>query len=402
MTAHDVLRQEVNSRVERTQKLMRERGYDVLIVYANNKLNGSVRYLTDYYPDRTGWISLSPKVSDIMDGAAALLTQSGSVTLFVDAGLHASRDVCVDKIVSGDGFVAKTGDGLSTKNLKAYLDGVGNIKTVGIETFSKFPAPLFLDLKAAFPSVSFVHSTVVEELRLIKSPFDVGMLRQAAMIGDLAHTKVEEALRSEPGITELALIRVAEATLRKANPIYEDTNPAAPCLICSGYSWAGALLHMPSGSKTIERGDVVHWDLTARYQGYPVDTSRTRVLKHATDPMKRAYDIVKEIYHTVVEAARPGIPASELVAVGNRVAKKYDERLWNNFIGHGIGWDVHERPDMGVEETPLEANMVLAIEPRLSIDDRYLMGIEDMVLVTETGGEALTHYPFDNLEIRAD
>jgi Xaa-Pro aminopeptidase len=47
---------------------------------------------------------------------------------------------------------------------------------------------------------------------------------------------------------------------------------------------------------------------------------------------------------------------------------------------------------MGVEETRLSANMVLAIEPRIAIGDKYLMGVEDMVLVTDHGGVALTKY----------
>jgi len=98
-----------------------------------------------------------------------------------------------------------------------------------------------------------------------------------------------------------------------------------------------------------------------------------------------------------VAGAKPGVLASDLVLLASRIAEKHGYRLWNRFIGHGLGWDIHERPDMGTEELPLAANMVLAVEPRLTCDDIYLLGNEDMVLVTPQGGVALTEFPKEPL-----
>jgi len=94
----------------------------------------------------------------------------------------------------------------------------------------------------------------------------------------------------------------------------------------------------------------------------------------------------------VVEGAKPGVKACELVEIADRIAKEAGYELWIRFLGHGLGLDVHERPDMGIEETKLASGMVLAIEPRISIQDIYIMGSEDMVLVTDAGGEPLTKY----------
>ena len=71
----------------------------------------------------------------------------------------------------------------------------------------------------------------------------------------------------------------------------------------------------------------------------------------------------------------------------------------DRFLGHGLGWDIHERPDMGVEELPLQENMVLAVEPRIAVDDTYLFGNDDMVHVTSEGGVSLTRFPKEPLEI---
>ena len=394
-----VLKNEISVRVGRTKDLMRERGYDLLIVYGNNKVCGSLRYLTDYFPDRAGWISLAGDESYIVDGAAAVISLKDDPALLVDPGLMPTREVCVDRIMGGDGFAAKKGDGLSVENLAKLIADVGSVSRVGIETWDKFPLPLYLDLKQRTPNVEFVRSTIVEELRLIKSPFELEMIRQAALIGDLGSETVAELLRDGVGKTELEVIRAAEHAMRSADPIYEDSCSSSPSLICSGFPVGGALLHFPTTSKKIERGNVVHWDICMRYEGFPVDTSRTRSIGKPTEPQTRAYDCVLRMHEAVIQAARPGEKASRLVEIADEIARKEGYELWDRFLGHGLGLDIHERPDMGIEETPLAENMVLAIEPRLSLGDVYLLGNEDMVWVTEDGGKALTQFPKTPLEL---
>jgi Xaa-Pro aminopeptidase len=171
------LKQEVEKRLTNTKKMMVERGYDALVVYGNNKVSGSLRYLTDYFPDRAGWISLSATDISIVDGAAALVSPNGETTLLVDPGLMPTREICVDRILGGSGFSAKLGDGLSVQNLVQLFSEIGQVKRVGIETFDKFPAPILLGLMKELPTIEFVRSTIVEELRLIKSEYDVSMAR---------------------------------------------------------------------------------------------------------------------------------------------------------------------------------------------------------------------------------
>jgi Xaa-Pro aminopeptidase len=104
------------------------------------------------------------------------------------------------------------------------------------------------------------------------------------------------------------------------------------------------------------------------------------------------------MHEAVLKAAKPGVPACDLVELADNIARKDGFELWDRFIGHGLGMDTHERPDMGVEETLLATNMVLAIEPRVT-DGRYLYGNEDMTLITEDGGVPLTRFDKLSLEI---
>ena len=396
----DVLQAEIDRRLAKTRQMMAEREYDALIVYGNNKLSGSLRYLTDYFPDRAGWISLTRTETAIVDGGAVFITQKDEPALLVDPGLMPTREVCVPRILAGEGFSAKKGDGLSVENLEMLILDAGNVRRVGIETFDKFPAPLYAEMKETFPNLEIVRSTIVEELRMVKSDFDLEMMRKAGRVADLGHETVAAILGTEGvGTTELELIRAAEHVMRSADPIYEDSCSSSPSLICSGYPVAGALLHMPSPAKAIERGNVVHWDICMRFEGYPVDSSRTRSMGQVTDTHRRAYEAILEIQRTVIEKAKPGILAVRLVDMAEAMARDAGFDLWDRFLGHGLGWDIHERPDMGIEELPLEENMVLAVEPRIAVENTYLFGNEDMVHVTKEGGVSFTSFPREPLEI---
>ena len=236
---------------------MSERGYDALIVYGNNKLSGSLRYLTDYFPDRAGWISLTPTETAIVDGGAAFITRGDPPALMVDPGLMPTRDVCVSRIVAGEGFSAKKGDGLSVENIERLILDAGDVRRVGIETYDKFPAPLYVGMREKFPDLEIVRSTIVEELRMVKSGFDLEMMRKAARVADLGHETVAGILRDDGvGKTELALIRAAEHAMRSADPIYEDSCSSSPSLICSGYPWRGAPPHAQpvKGDRARQRG----------------------------------------------------------------------------------------------------------------------------------------------------
>jgi Xaa-Pro aminopeptidase len=395
---HSLMQKEISQRLSRVRAEMRKQSYDALIVYGDNKVRGSLRYLTDYFPDRAGWVSLSATETYLFEGAAFVFSHEGEGVLLCDPGLTPSREVFADRVVTG-GFAASKEMGLSASFLQGLLKD-WKARNVGIETWDRFPAPLYLDLVKSLPRVTFGKSVVVEELRLAKSSLELEIMARGARVGDAAHEAVVSMLR-KGGATELELIRLAESIMRNADPVYEDMVSLSPSLICSGFPIAGSLLHHPRGSKRVENGDVVHWDITSQHEGYAIDTSRTKAMGRPTDTQRRAYQAVLAIFAEVLKAARPGVPAVDLVTLAADVAKEGGFELWGPFLGHGAGLDLHERPDLVREATPLQTNMVLAIEPRLALGEMYLLGVEDMVIVTETGGVSLNRFEKEPLEIGA-
>ena len=65
---HSLMQQEIRRRLARVRAAMREKSYDALIVYGDNKVRGSLRYLTDYFPDRAGWVSLGATETYLFEG----------------------------------------------------------------------------------------------------------------------------------------------------------------------------------------------------------------------------------------------------------------------------------------------------------------------------------------------
>ena len=207
-----------------------------------------------------------------------------------------------------------------------------------------------------------------------------------------------KALTSGSPKSEQELMREVEYAMRQLDPVYEDSCSSSPSMICSGPAVGNSLLYPPQPDRRVGPGAVIHWDLAMRHRGYAVDTSRTRVVGKATAQQKHAFEAVSGVMDEVMAAIRPGLKASELVDLAVRVARSNGYELWDRFLGHGVGMDAHERPDMGREETPFAAGMIIAIEPRVVDGDR-IFGTENSVLVTAYGGEALNKFPVGPLEL---
>lgn len=387
----DGLRRETPARIARAQQLLAEQGLDALVAYGNNKITGSLYYLTGFYPDRAGWVSLAADRTQLIEGAVVVVPASGEPVLIVDIGLTLSRAPTIANVQLG-GFSAAEGGGLTGAAIAGACGLGGGTARIGIETWDRFPAPLAAELGAALPGAEIVQSRIVEEMRLVKSEAEIAVLRSAGRVADRGHEAVVARLAAGP-VSELELIRTAEDVMRRANPIYEDGCSNSPSMIASGSSVCDVPIHAPQADKLVGTGDIVHWDICMRHLGYGIDTARTRCVGEPAPEQARAYEALLELYDEVVGAAVPGRTSQDLVRLAQAAACARGYALWGSFLGHGVGIDVHERPDMGVEDLPLEAGMVLALEPRFALDGGFLIGNEDLVVVREGGGERLMDFP---------
>jgi Xaa-Pro aminopeptidase len=397
VSTHDQLQAEVTHRHAAARSAMAAAGFSALLVYGDNKLYGNLRYLSGIFPDRAGWVSLTSNTRYVFEGALVLLPLDGEPSLLLEPGLTIAQEPCIADVRAGS-LKSSPDQGLTPRSLVNLVAERVPSGVIGIETWDRFPTGLYTALIDQLKGVTLTPSTIVEDLRLIKSDYEVNILRQCAAVGDRGHEVVIEALTSGESISEQDLVRAAEYAMRLLDPIYEDSCSCSPSMICSGPAIGNSLLYPAQPDRRIGRGSMVHWDLTMRHQGYAVDTSRTRVVGRATAGQNRAFDVVSHVADEVMKAIRPGVKASQLADLAASVASDGGYELWERFLGHGLGIDSHERPDMGVEPAALAANMVLAIEPRI-VEQGLIVGYENMVLVTPSGSENLNRFPAGPLEL---
>ena len=234
---------------------------------------------------------------------------------------------------------------------------------------------------------------LVERGRAIKDEHEVAALRRAAH----GLTPVAEAAFAavRPGASEREVAGVIEGALRAAG--YE--RPAFDTIVASGPN--AALPHHRAGERKLNEGDLVVLDFGGVLDGYCSDLTRTVSVGPPSGDALRVHAAVLAAQRAAIDAVRPGVLASLVDAAARQVleAKGLGEAFGHG-TGHGLGLDVHEDPRVARAlgdnpSVPLEAGMVLTVEPGAYLTGWGGVRIEDDVLVTATGCETLTSVPRD-------
>ena len=123
--------------------------------------------------------------------------------------------------------------------------------------------------------------------------------------------------------------------------------------------------------------------------------TRTVAVGAVTEEQRRIYEIVLEAQKRAIDAVRPGKPCKEVDAVAREyIASQGYGGCFGHGLGHSLGLEIHEDPRFNqVCGDPLEEGVVITVEPGIYLPGKFGVRIEDMVVVTKTGCEDLTHSP---------
>nr|WP_226963881.1 aminopeptidase P family protein [Tetrasphaera sp. F2B08] len=155
----------------------------------------------------------------------------------------------------------------------------------------------------------------------------------------------------------------------------------------------GANPHHEADLRVIQHGDAVVLDFGGLMHGYGSDTTRTVCVGEPSEEVRKVHDIVRQAQQAAFEAVRPGVACQEIDRVARAVIEEagYGQQFIHR-TGHGIGVTTHEPPYMVEgEEQPLQPGMCFSIEPGIYLAGRFGVRIEDIVTVTESGGERLNN-----------
>jgi Xaa-Pro aminopeptidase len=262
-------------------------------------------------------------------------------------------------------------------------------------------------LKAAAPSSELKDlDPVIDGLRLIKSPREIALLREATRISGLA---IMEAMRdAQPGMYEYELQASADFVFKKLGAY----GPSYFALIATGTNTY--YTHYHRATARLKDGDLVQLDYGPDYKYYQGDVTRVFPANGRFTPRQREhYGIALRLYRALLASIRPRATAQEIIRDAvvkmdaamaafpftdptiRAAAAAYVERYRASKatgLGHHVGMEVHDvrGPD---PPATLEPGMVFTIEPALLLDDERLgIRLEDMLVVTETGIENLSAF----------
>lgn len=250
-------------------------------------------------------------------------------------------------------------------------------------------------LKQAAPEVTVkdIRSSIAE-LRLIKSPTELALLRQAIDLSLEAQLAAMRMMR--PGLWEYQVA----AKMMEVHAMGGSEAEAYAPIVGAGPN--STTLHYDKLSRKIQDGDIVVMDVAAQYAGYAADITRTIPANGKFTPRQREiYDIVLGAQNAAIHALKPGM---DMCRKGDKSVYKiaYDyinshgkdqngKPLGQYFIhglGHSIGLNVHDPGDLC---RPFVPGLVITIEPGIYIPEESLgVRIEDDVLITDTGAEVLS------------
>jgi len=255
----------------------------------------------------------------------------------------------------------------------------------GHETILRMPFGDFERLKDGLPGLEFVDATpIIRALRMVKSPAQIEKLAHICAIGSRTFAQIPQFAHAQTPLDEVFRAFRREALLQGADDV--------PYLVGGADQGGYHDVISPPSARPLENGDVLMLDSGATWDGYFCDFDRNFAVGHADDASRRAYDVLWRATQAGLEAARPGLSCRELFAIMKGVTAEIDPAGGGvGRMGHGLGMQLTEWPSLAdFDETVIEDNMVLTLEPSLSYGDGRIMVHEENIVVRGSGAELLS------------
>ncbi|HJL88350.1 MAG TPA: M24 family metallopeptidase, partial [SAR324 cluster bacterium] len=276
-------------------------------------------------------------------------------------------------------------------------------RTVGVE-YDHLSLQILEKLKAALPGTDFVDiSETVMHQRMIKSEEEIELIRNGAQVADIGGQACVDALAE--GVPEYIIARHStHSMVQEIAKRYPDSDLMDTWTwFQSGINTDGA--HNPLTTRQLEKGDILSLNCFPMIGGYYTALERTLFLDHASDEHLRLWEINCRVHERGLQLIQPGMRCCDIAMELNEIFAEHDLLQYRTFgYGHSFGSLSHYYGrEAGLEfrediETILEPGMVVSMEPMIMLPEG-LPGAggyreHDILLVTGTGSENLTGFPF--------
>ncbi len=230
-------------------------------------------------------------------------------------------------------------------------------------------------------------TNLLAALRSVKSAEEIQHIQAAQALTDETFAYILPRIAA--GRSEIDVMLDMEFFMRRQG----SEGVAFDFVVVSGQN--SSLPHGVPTHKPIQKGDFVTMDFGAVVNGYRSDMTRTVGVGFLTDQQKQVYNTVLDAKTISMASIRSGVMCKDI----DKIARDHIDQAgyagcFGHGLGHSVGIEIHEDPSFNTRcETLLQPGMVITVEPGIYLEGKYGVRIEDMIAVTETGCDNLTHSP---------
>lgn len=230
---------------------------------------------------------------------------------------------------------------------------------------------------------------------IIKSRQEIDKMREAGKVTGFVLNSLADYIK--PGMSTYDVDRYVEDTIRKHDMIPSFLGlygfPASACVSVNDEVVHG----IPDRHRIIREGDIVSVDVGATYKGYVSDAARTYPIGKVDDEALRLIEVTKASFFAGIEYARAGQRLTDISHAIQVCAEEAGFSVIRDFVGHGVGRDMHEDPQIPNYGKPgkgprLVSGMVFAIEPMICQGGYEVETLGNDWTVVTADGKLSAHY----------
>lgn len=229
----------------------------------------------------------------------------------------------------------------------------------------------------------------------IKSEREIDLMREAGKILAQVHDELEQFVK--PGISTKDIDKKGEELIRSFGCIPSFLNyngyPASICVSVNNEVVHG----IPSDKRILNEGDIVSLDAGVIYNGYHSDAARTHAVGEISNEAKQLIEVTRNSFFEGIKYAKEGNHLYDISKAIQEYAESFGYGVVQKLVGHGIGKNLHEEPQVPNFKLPgrglkLQAGMTLAIEPMINIGTYDVNFLSDGWTAVSVDGSLSAHY----------
>lgn len=270
---------------------------------------------------------------------------------------------------------AKNSSSIDIVKYESFDKMIEYLKEEGIRNLA-IESDLTANVYQKFKDFNLRISDAISTERMIKSDDEIKKMLKATDIAHKSLIELDVRGKQEKGALEWECAYELGYLMRKNGASVESFDT----IFASGP--VSSLPHSTPRQHILDTPVLV--DYGCKFEGYCSDTTRTFIY---TEKQEEISNIVLEAHDRAIDAVKAGVKACEVDKVARDIIAEYG--YGDNFIhstGHSLGLDIHENPSLSLkDQTVLENNMIVTIEPGIYLEGEFGIRIEDMVIVDKKG-----------------